>query len=190
MAIPHFQITAHSRGKGASAIAKAAYNSGARLHDLDGSLHAYDRKGGIRFHRLCFSPNAENPESREAFWQNVERSEKRKDACVCREFLAALPCELTYEQNLRLVQELTDTLLARYQFRAVDVSVHYPTRWKPNAKKHENPHVHILAPDRNATGKKIGLNHNRNEIFALRDIWEKTVNSHLAAAGLETRISL
>lgn len=195
MAIPHFQVTPQSRKKGASAIAKAAYNAGACLHELDGRLHAYNRKGGIRHRALVFSPDwQEQPETREQFWQAVELSEKRKDACVSREFQGALPRELTYEQNLALAQEWTDLIIERYGLKAADLSIHYPTQYrrKTYAKKdQENPHFHLLIPDRNAAGEKLRIFcHNPQEIIDLRQLWETHVNRHLAAAGETAKISM
>ena len=203
MAIAHLRVTAQSRGQGASAIAKAAYNSGSKLQDLDGSLHAYDRKGGVKFRQLVFNPKISGGhESRQEFWRNVEKSEKRKDACLSREFCTSLPVELSYEQNLKLTQEWSNFLINRYNLRALDVAVHYPSSyktqsgktkdaWRPWSKsKSENPHIHALAPDRDREGKKINLSRNRNEILILRDAWEKICNKHLEAAGIDERISM
>lgn len=191
MAIAHFQVNAISRGKGASVIAKAAYNSGSKLNTADGQLFAYTAKGGIRHRALILSrPSTDASISRQAFWQAVDASEKRKDACLAREFVGSLPCELSYEQNRSLAQNFAQAIIARYGVQGADLAIHYPTRWRPTATHHENPHLHLLIPDRNTQGKKLGMNHNRNEIFALRELWEKSVNTALAAAGHDARISM
>lgn len=191
MAIAHFQVNTISRGKGASVIAKAAYNSGSKLNTADGQLFAYTAKGGIRHRALILSrPSTDASISRQAFWQAVDASEKRKDACLAREFVGSLPCELSYEQNLELAQNFAQAIIARYGVQGADLAIHYPTRWRPTATHHENPHLHLLIPDRNTQGKKLGMNHNRNEIFALRELWEKSVNTALAAARHDARISM
>lgn len=194
MAIPHFNLSSQSRRAGASAIAKAAYNAGVILHELSGERKEYNKKGGIRFRALMYSDSAEMPRmSREEFWQAVELSEKRKDACVSREIQAALPCELSYDQNLALAQSFTRKILERYGLAAADLAVHYPTKYarKPNASGHENPHFHLLFPDRDAAGKKLRVFcNNPQELKDLRKMWENHVNEHLSRAGVDMRISM
>lgn len=192
MAIAHLRVTAQSRAKGASVIAKAAYNSGQKLRDLAGAMQDYTHKSGVKFRALVFNPSITGPhESRQEFWQKVELAEKRKDACLSREFCASLPVELNYEQNLKLTAEWSKYLIQRYDLRALDVAVHYPRTWRPWSKsKTENPHIHALAPDRNRHGQKLQLSRNRNEILELREAWEKICNKHLAAAGVQKQISM
>ena len=49
MACYHFTLKQVSRGKGASAVAKAAYHSGERLSDAYyGTVHDYTKKAGDR----------------------------------------------------------------------------------------------------------------------------------------------
>lgn len=193
MAISHFQITPQSRRKGASSIAKAAYNTGTKLHEIDGRLHNYRQKGGIRHQELIYFSNAIERQKRENFWQGVERSEKRKDACVSREIQAALPCELSYQDNLKLAQEFSKKLIERYLLTAADLAIHYPSKYrrKPHASNHENPHVHILIPDRDRNGKKLRIFcNNPQEVIDLRQEWENHVNEFLTKAGETVQISL
>lgn len=191
MAIAHLRVTAQSRGKGASVIAKAAYNSGTKLRDMTGEMQDYTQKGGVKFRALVYNPAVQERESRQEFWQRVELSEKRKDACLSREFCASLPVELSYEQNLKLTADWSKYLIQRYDLRALDVAVHYPRTWRPWSKsKTENPHIHALAPDRDRHGKKLNLSRNRNEVIELREAWEKICNRHLAAAGVQKQISM
>lgn len=191
MAIAHLRVTAQSRGKGASVIAKAAYNSGQKLRDLSGALQDYTHKGGVKFRALVYNPAVKERESRQEFWASVEKSEKRKDACLSREFCASLPVELSYDQNLKLTADWSKYLIQRYDLRALDVAVHYPRTWRPWSKsKTENPHIHALAPDRDRHGKKLNLSRNRNEVLELRQAWEKICNQHLAAAGVQKQISM
>lgn len=203
MAIPHFQLSSQSRRAGASCIAKAAYNAGVILHELSGQRQEYNKKGGIRFRALMYADSQEGQKkSREEFWQDVERGEKRKDACVSREIQAALPCELSYEQNRELARSFATKIIERYGLTAADLSIHYPsqhrrksdgnfTARKPTASGHENPHFHLLFPDRNREGKKLRVFcHNPDELKDLRKLWENHVNEHLADAGLDCRISL
>lgn len=194
MAIPHFNLSSQSRRSGASSIAKAAYNAGVILHELSGERQEYNKKGGIRFRALMYADTADGPKkSREEFWQSVERSEKRKDACVSREIQAALPCELSYDQNLALAQSFAAKVIKRYGLAAADLAIHYPTRYarKPGASGHENPHLHLLFPDRDRNGKKLRVFcNNPEELKSLRKEWENHVNAHLKGAGVDCRISL
>lgn len=203
MAIPHFNLSSQSRRAGASAIAKAAYNAGVVLRELSGERQEYNKKGGIRFRELMYSDSHEGQKmGREEFWQAVELSEKRKDACVSREIQAALPCELSYAQNLALAQSFTRKVLQRYGLAAADLAIHYPSQYrrksdsnfaarKPNASGHENPHFHLLFPDRDKNGKKLRVFcNNPDELKSLRKMWENHVNEHLSRAGVDMRISM
>ena len=74
-------------------------------------------------------------QDREKLWNAVEEAEKTKDSRLAREFVAALPVELSREQQIALLQDFV-----REQFVAegmcADVAIH-------DTDGH-NPHAHIL----------------------------------------------
>ena len=137
MAIYHLEAKMVSRGAGRSAVAASAYLSCSRmLNEYDGVQHDYTRKQGLVW-QAVFLPDMAPVEwqDREKLWNAVEETEKTKDSRLAREFVAALPIELSRQQQIALLQKFV-----REQFVAegmcADVAVH-------DTDGH-NPHAHIL----------------------------------------------
>lgn len=139
MAIYHLEAKIVSRGAGRSAVAAAAYLSCSRmLNEYDGVQHDYTRKQGLGW-RQVFLPTTAPAEwlDRETLWNAVEETETAKDSRLAREFVAALPIELSREDQIRLLQDFI-----KEQFVAdgmcADAAIHDP--YPPG----HNPHAHIL----------------------------------------------
>ncbi len=139
MAIYHLEAKVVSRGAGRSACAASAYLSCSRiLNDYDGVQHDYTRKQGLVWQEV-FLPDMAPPawQDREVLWNVVEENEKTKDSRLAREFVVALPIELSPEQWQML---LTD--FVQNQFVAdgmcADMAIH-----DPDPPGH-NPHAHIM----------------------------------------------
>ena len=101
MAIYHLEAKMVSRGAGRSAVAAAAYLSCSRmLNEYDGVQHDYTRKQGLGW-RQVFLPATAPAEwqDRETLWNAVEETETAKDSRLAREFVAALPIELSREDK-------------------------------------------------------------------------------------------
>ena len=137
MAIYHLEAKMVSRGAGRSAVAASAYLSCSRiLNDYDGVQHDYTRKQGLVW-QAVFLPDMAPVEwqDREKLWNAVEETEKTKDSRLAREFVAALPIELSHQQQIELLQDFI-----REQFvdegMCADVAIH-------DTDGH-NPHAHIL----------------------------------------------
>ena len=137
MAIYHLEAKMVSRVAGRSAVAASAYLSCSRmLNEYDGVQHDYTRKQGLVW-QAVFLPDMAPVEwqDREKLWNAVEETEKTKDSRLAREFVAALPIELSRQQQIALLQKFV-----REQFVAegmcADVAVH-------DTDGH-NPHAHIL----------------------------------------------
>ena len=90
-----------SRSKGQSVVASAAYRSGERLKDeLTNKTKYYKRKVKPEVMILAPSHSPEWVENREKLWNEVEKSETRKNSQLAREINIALPVELSnYEQR-------------------------------------------------------------------------------------------
>lgn len=137
MAIYHLEAKMVSRGAGRSAVAASAYLSCSRmLNEYDGVQHDYTRKQGLVWQAVFLPPMAPLEwQDREKLWNAVEETEKTKDSRLAREFVAALPIELSREQQTALLQDFV-----REQFVAegmcADVAIH-------DSDGH-NPHAHIL----------------------------------------------
>ena len=126
-----------SRGAGRSAVAASAYLSCSRmLNEYDGVQHDYTRKQGLAW-QTVFLPDMAPAEwqDREKLWNAVEGAEKTKDSRLAREFVAALPIELSRQQQIVLLQNfICEQFVA--EGMCADVAIH-------DTDGH-NPHAHIL----------------------------------------------
>ena len=139
MAIYHMEAKVVSRGAGRSAVAASAYLSCTNiLNDYDGVRHDYTRKKGLIW-REVFLPEYAPPEwkDRGVLWNAVEENEKTKDSRLAREFVPALPVELTPTQWQELLSDfIKESFVA--DGMCADVAIHDP--YPPG----HNPHAHIL----------------------------------------------
>jgi hypothetical protein len=122
----------------------------------------------------------------QAFWNQVEKAEKRVNSTVARQFEIALPHELTDEQRLALTQEITENLVNRFGFGAM-ASIHKAE------KDNKNEHVHILVSTRKIT--KDGFTEKTREldmrgeaVEEVRKMVADTMNKHLEKAGIDARV--
>ena len=151
-----------SRGAGRSAVAASAYLSCSRmLNEYDGVQHDYTRKQGLAWQAVFLPPMA-LPEwqDREKLWIAVEEAEKTKDSRLAREFVAALPVELSRQQQIALLQNFI-----REQFVAegmcADVAIH-------DTDGH-NPHAHILLTVRPLTETGAWQYKTEKEYLCIKD---------------------
>ena len=202
MAIYHLSMKTVSRASGRSAVGAAAYRSGQCLtNERDGLVHDYTRKGGVEHAEIVLPDNsrADWARDREALWNAAEFAEKRKDARVAREIEVALPHELSGDERLALVREVSHAIANRYGV-AVDFAIHTPDL----DMDVRNAHAHILFTTRsvhedglgdktdlereNAWLKAHDLQTTDEQLKALRIEWEELANRSLARAGHDIRI--
>ena len=127
-----------SRGTGRSAVAASAYLSCTNiLNDYDGVRHDYTRKKGLVWQDV-FLPEFAPPEwkDRGVLWNAVEENEKTKDSRLAREFVPALPVELTPAQWQELLTDFIQNSFVA-EGMCADVAIH-----DPHPPGH-NPHAHI-----------------------------------------------
>ena len=162
MAIYHLEAKMISRGAGRSAVAASAYLSCSRmLNEYDGVQHDYTRKQGLVWQAVFLPPMAPLEwQDREKLWNAVEETEKTKDSRLAREFVAALPIELSRGQQVALLQEFV-----REQFVAegmcADVAIH-------DTDGH-NPHAHILLTVRPLTEAGVWQYKTEKEYLCVKD---------------------
>ena len=137
IAIYHCNISIVSRGKGKSAVAAAAYRSGEKLtNEWDGMTHDYTRKGGVVHTEIMLPLHAPPSFSdRSTLWNSVELYEKAGNAQLAREIDAALPIELSREEQIRLVREYCSSQFVS-RGMCVDFVIHDTNSG--------NPHCHIM----------------------------------------------
>ena len=118
-------------------MAASAYLICSRLYnDYDGIQHDYTKKQGLVWQEVFLPEYAPQEwQDREKLWNAVEEVETAKDSCLAREFVVALPIELSREEQIELLQEFI-----REQFvsdgMCADAAIH-------DTDGH-NPHAHIL----------------------------------------------
>ena len=146
IAIYHWNIGIVSRGKGKSAVAAAAYRSGEKLtNEWDGMTHDYTRKGGVVHTEIMLPPHAPPSFSdRSTLWNSVELYEKAGNAQLAREIDAALPIELSREEQIRLVREYCSSQFVSREM-CVDFAIHDTDSG--------NPHCHIMLTMRPLDGR-------------------------------------
>ncbi len=134
-------------------------------------------------------------------WNAAEDAESRKNARVAREYLVALPVELSPEQRLGLVRDFSQELSDRYRF-AVDLSIHAPRDFPGSDPR--NYHAHLLATTREVSttglaGKTtlelndsnrgtLGLEPAINELLYVRERWATVTNEALHNAHVAARV--
>ena len=134
MAIYHLEAKVVSRGAGRSAVAASAYLSCSRLYnDYDGIQHDYTKKQGLVWQEVFLPEYAPQEwQDREKLWNAVEEVETAKDSRLAREFVVALPIELSRKEQIELLQEfiqeqfLSDGMCA-------DAAIHDTDGHNPNA---------------------------------------------------------
>lgn len=138
------------RSEGDSAVAAAAYRAGMDLRDeRRGEVHRYTPRGGVEATELLLPDEAPDLD-REELWNRAEERERRSDSQVAREFMVALPHELSDGAREELARDLARHLVKRYGV-AADVAIHDPAgREGRNGEPQDarNHHVHILTTRR------------------------------------------
>lgn len=189
MAIFYCTTKVFSRAAGKSAVAAAAYRAGATLTDERmGLVHRYSGRSGV----LAVETRAPAEAPGWAFelgalWNAAEAAETRKNSCVARELLVALPAELNDNQRLSLARDITQLIVDRYRVAAT-LAVHRPDRGGDD----RNHHVHVLYTTRELSaeglGRKTRVLDDRTtgpaEIDALRAAIAARINVSLSRAGV------
>ena len=108
------------------------------MNDYDGVQHDYTRKKGLVWQDV-FLPEFAPPEwkDRGVLWNAVEENEKAKDSRLAREFVPALPVELTPAQWQELLTDFIQNSFVA-EGMCADVAIH-----DPHPPGH-NPHAHIM----------------------------------------------
>ena len=171
-----------------SVVAASAYRSGSKMRDeRTDRIHDYSRRQKGVVESVILRPeNAPGfTADRAGLWNTVELGEKRKDAQLAREFILAIPPELTDKQQMEAaVGWAQNELVSRGMI--VEVSLHHPASGT-------NPHCHLLCTLRRLDGDHFSAKKERewNDVAVLvdqRDTWEKACNAALEKAGRPERV--
>ncbi len=157
-------------------MAKAAYISGEKIkNEYDGVTHDYRRKHEI-VHKEILLPDNAPPKfkNRSILWNAVEKSETRKNSQTARHIDAALPAEISRDEQTDLVCQFCKQCFVS-KGMCVDFAIH--------DKGDGNPHVHILLTTRNIseqgfTTKNRSWN-DRSLLIEWRKLWADWCNHKL-----------
>lgn len=141
MAIAFANVSIHSRAKGHSAVAGAAYRAGDSLVDArTGETHSFKNRTDVAYSSIML-PDGANPDfaNREYLWNTVESYEKRGDSQVAKDYILALPRELSLEDNILLARNFAFSNFVVNGLVA-DIAIH--------DHGDGNPHAHIYVPTR------------------------------------------
>lgn len=182
-----------SRSSGRSVCAAAAYQAAAYIHDRrTGLTHDYRRKQGVVSVDVVLPNRAPEWASNSTqLWNAAERAEKRRDACVAREYEIALPDELSNAERGRLALDFARDM-AEKEKCAVQVSIHLPGR----GGDRRNHHAHLLRTTRkiepDGFGEKLETEKagrkRKDDLQNIRERWAHFVNEALMKAGLRERV--
>lgn len=183
-------------------------------HEGEGRVIDYSRKPGMVHEEFVLPPDAPAwvrqliaersvAGAAEAFWNKVENFEKRPDAQLAKEFILALPVELTTGQNIALMRQfVAEQILAR------GIVADWVYHDVPG-----NPHVHLMTSLRPLTedgfgAKKVPVTGedgavvrtksgqilyqlwagDKDDFLAIRQAWYNCQNHHLALNGHDIRV--
>lgn len=191
MAIFRLEAKVIGRSKGGrSIVACSAYRSALRLKEawdnVTERVHDYTRRTKGVINTVILRPD-KSPEflsDPNRLWNLVEKTEKRKDAQLAREFVLALPRELNDLQQWNLaVGWASKELVGRGM--VAEVSLHHP-------KSGKNPHCHILCTMRRFEDGKFGNKarewNDKGLLKHHRASWADAVNAALEKAGRPERV--
>ena len=196
MANYHMSIKIFSRGKGASAVQKAAYRAAVMIKsEYDGEVHDYTKKTGIVYRAIMLPENAPKEyQDRSVLWNAVENSERFINAQLAREIEISLPIELTKEQNVMLARKFAKDIFVN-EGMCADICVH------DNGTG--NPHAHIMltmrpfeadgswgAKSYSFNGRKMPTVdwNEREKAEYWRKAWAKYQNAALEKHGYQARV--
>src|SRR5271167_2473674 len=207
MAVYFLNLKTFGRSGGSSAPSAAAYRAGERIKDeRSGKTYDHSDRRDVMHKEIVLPSRFADADmgwarDRATLWNAAEGAEMRKNARVAREYLVALPVELTPDQRVGLVRGFSQELSDRYRF-AVDFSIHAPRDFPGSDPR--NFHAHLLATTREVTTaglaakttleladskrRMLGLDPVINELLYVRERWATATNEALRDAQISARV--
>jgi ATP-dependent exoDNAse (exonuclease V) alpha subunit len=207
MAVYFLNIKTFGRANGSSAASAASYRAGERIRDeRTGKTYDHSERQDVMHKEIVLPAKFADEEmawarDRANLWNAAEGVETRKNARVAREYLVALPVELSPPQRVSLVKGFSQELSDRYGF-AVDFAIHAPRDFPGSDPR--NFHAHLLTTTREVTlaglgakttldmndgnRRKLGLEPAINELLHVRARWATVTNEALQEAHMAARV--
>lgn len=207
MAIYFLNVKTFGRANGSSAASAAAYRAGERIRDeRTGKTYDHSERQDVMHKEIVLPAKFADDEmawarDRASLWHAAEDAESRKNARVAREYLVALPVELSSEQRIGLVRGFSQELSDRYGY-AVDIAIHAPRDFPGSDPR--NFHAHLLTTTRevgieglgakttldmsDGNRRKLGLEPAINELLHVRARWAAAANEAMQQARIGERV--
>lgn len=207
MAIYFLNMKTFGRAGGSSAASAAAYRAGERIRDeRTGKTYDHSERQDVMHKEIVLPSKFAGDDivwarDRSSLWNAAEAVETRKNARTAREYLVALPFELSPQGRVGLVKSFSQELSDRYGF-AVDFAIHAPRDFPGSDPR--NFHAHLLTTTREvAIGglsakttldlnddnrRKLGLGPAINELLHVRARWAAATNEALQQARVVARV--
>jgi ATP-dependent exoDNAse (exonuclease V) alpha subunit len=207
VAVYYLNVKTFGRSGGSSAASAAAYRAGERIRD-ERTGRIYDHTDRLDvMHKEIVLPSRFRDEAmawardRASLWNAAESAESRSNARVAREYLVALPVELSPRERLELARGFSQELSDRYSY-ALDLTIHAPRDFPGSDPR--NFHAHLLATTREVLvaglgakttlelggrdRNKLGLPPTINELLQVRERWATVTNEALREAHVAARV--
>jgi MobA/MobL family len=207
MAVYFLNIKSFGRAANSSAVSAAAYRAGERIQDeRTGKTYDHSERQDVMHKEIVLPSRFSGDEvswaqDRATLWNTAERSESRRNARVAREYLVALPVELSPAQQVSLTKGFAHELSDRYGF-ALDIAIHAPRDYPGSDPR--NFHAHLLATTRevelrglggktsvewsDARRRAAGLGPGVGEFLHVRHRWAEATNEALRQAQFQVRV--
>jgi ATP-dependent exoDNAse (exonuclease V) alpha subunit len=195
------------RANGSSAASAVAYRAGERITDeRTGKTYDHSDRQDVMHKEIVLPSKFSNDDmewarNRSSLWNAAESAEIRKNARVAREYLVALPVELSPQERTGLVRGFSQELSDRYGY-AVDFAIHAPRDFPGSDPR--NFHAHLLTTTREVTPSGLGMkttldmnDGNRRalglepaitELLHVRRRWAAVTNEAMREAHVSARI--
>ena len=188
MAIYHFHARVIKKSENQSAVAAAAYISGAKIFNKElNKFCDYSKKPGVIHSEILAPENA--PEwmfDREILWNTVEAIENRKTSQLARSIEVSLPKELSVGEHKKILRYFLEENFVCAGLVA-DYSIHNDN---PG-----NPHAHILLTMRGVENSDFRKNkikerefNSKSKLVDWRKSWADKVNEVMKQSGVSERI--
>ena len=193
MALYSCNASVIGRASGRSAVAAAAYRAGVKLaDDRQGVVWDFTQKRGVLHAEIVIPQGAPSwAADRSRLWNEAEaredKSTRRNEALVARDFRVALPHEASDAQRLEITREFARHLVERYG-GAVDFAIHAPDRRGDDRNYHAHVMMSTRRLDADGFGAKIRVLDDRRtgprEIEHVRQTWQDIQNRLLDQLGI------
>ena len=201
MAIYNIQIKTVARSDGHSATAKIAYIARTTIVDAaTAKTHNYINKSAdLLWSEITYQSMTIDPVHRTEIWNAAEEAETRKDSRTAREYVVALPKELTIEQNVALTREFAQLITTRYG-NVADWAIHNESGGNGNIHAHILTTTREFNPHTRQLGERTAIEWNnekcrknktpatQDQIKQIRLDWELIQNRHLKLAGIDQEV--